>query len=47
MGSAGMRRMAGWMLDVRKSAGEEAVSRRVRRDVEELCGHFPVPGIAA
>ncbi len=47
MGTAEMRRIAGWMLEVLKSGGEATVTVRVRREVEELCGRFPVPGIAA
>jgi glycine hydroxymethyltransferase len=47
MGTAEMRTIAGWLLDVLKSGGEEAVAARVRGQVEELCQRFPVPGIAA
>jgi glycine hydroxymethyltransferase len=47
MGEADMREVAGFILEVLQSNGEEAVSARVRREVEEMCARFPVPGIAA
>jgi glycine hydroxymethyltransferase len=46
MGTDEMRTIAGWILDVLKSGGDEAVIARVRREVEALCERFPVPGIA-
>ena len=47
MGTGEMRTIAGWLLDVLKGGGDEAVAARVRGQVEELCQRFPVPGIAA
>lgn len=47
MGVQQMRRIAGWILEVLQSEGDEAVTARVRREVEELCERYPVPGIAA
>jgi len=47
MGTGEMRTIAGWILDVLKSGGDEAVIARVRREVEALCERFPVPGIPA
>ncbi len=47
MGTSQMRQIAGWILEVVESNGEEAVIARVRGQVEELCGRYPVPGVAA
>jgi glycine hydroxymethyltransferase len=46
MGVDQMRRIAGYILEVLESEGDEAVTARVRREVEDLCGRYPVPGIA-
>jgi len=46
MGVPEMQRIAGWILEVLHSNGDEAVTRRVRGEVEALCAGFPVPGIA-
>lgn len=47
MGCDEMRRIGGWILDVLKHAEDEALLRRMRGEVSELCRHFPVPGIEA
>ena len=39
---AEMRRIAGWIVEVVEACGAEAVVRRVRGEVLELCGRFPV-----
>ncbi|MDE2220270.1 MAG: serine hydroxymethyltransferase [Gammaproteobacteria bacterium] len=39
---AEMRRIAGWIVDVVEAEGAEGVVRRVRGEVLELCGRFPV-----
>ncbi|HVO00160.1 MAG TPA: serine hydroxymethyltransferase [Steroidobacteraceae bacterium] len=39
---AEVRRVAGWIVDVVEAEGADAVVRRVRGDVLELCGRFPV-----
>jgi glycine hydroxymethyltransferase len=45
MGTAEMRTIAGYIVEVLDSGGDEQVTRRVRRGVEEICERFPVPGI--
>jgi len=47
MGTAEMQRIAGYILEVLDSDGEEHLTAQVRRNVEELCSHYPVPGITA
>ncbi len=47
MGTGEMQQIAGWILEVVESNGDEAVIARVREQVEGLCGRYPVPGIAA
>ncbi|MFN8557946.1 MAG: serine hydroxymethyltransferase [Dehalococcoidia bacterium] len=47
MGTDEMRRIAGWIGRTLDHADDEAVAAAVRADVEELCGHYPVPGIVA
>ena len=39
---AEMRRIAGWIVEVVEACGAEAVVQRVRGEVLELCGRFPV-----
>jgi glycine hydroxymethyltransferase len=39
---AEMRHIAGWIVDVVEAEGAEAVVQRVRAEVLELCGRFPV-----
>jgi glycine hydroxymethyltransferase len=39
---AEMRRIADWIVDVVEAEGAEAVVQRVRAEVLELCGRFPV-----
>jgi glycine/serine hydroxymethyltransferase len=47
MGVEEMRRIGGWILQVLKSPDDEGLQHRIRRDVSELCRHFPVPGAEA
>jgi len=46
MGVTEMRRIAGWMLEVLLSNGDDQVTARVHAEVEALCAGFPVPGAA-
>ena len=41
-----MRRIAGWIGEVLAAPEDEAVARRVRGQVEELCEQFPAPADA-
>ncbi|MCE5269584.1 MAG: serine hydroxymethyltransferase [Planctomycetaceae bacterium] len=41
-----MRRIGGWILEVLRAPNDEALGSRVRGQVLELCGQFPVPGDA-
>jgi glycine hydroxymethyltransferase len=41
-----MRRIAGWIGEVLSNPDDAAVQKRVRGQVEELCGHFPAPANA-
>ena len=43
MGADEMRRIGSWMLAVLKAPEDGAVAERIRRDVRELCVHYPVP----
>ena len=40
-----MRRVGAWILEVLKAADDESVCERVRNEVSEFAGAFPVPGI--
>jgi len=44
MGCDEMRRIGGWILEVLKAPDDEPLGKRVRGEVLDLCGHFPVPG---
>ena len=44
LGCDEMRTVGGWILDVFRHPGDEALGGRIRAAVTELCGHFPVPG---
>ncbi len=44
-GADEMKKLGGWMLEVLGKHDDEAVLARVKGEVEELCGRFPVPGI--
>ncbi len=44
MGTGEMRTIGGWILEVLRTPGDEALARRVRGQVIELCRQFPVPG---
>jgi glycine hydroxymethyltransferase len=43
MGTAEMRRIAGWMLEVLRNPADESVLLSIRGEVRELCRQFPVP----
>ena len=45
MDAADMRRVGEWILEVLKSPEDESVLSRVRAEVREFAGDFPVPGI--
>jgi len=45
MGVAEMQTIAGWILEVIRSNGDEQLSDRVRNSVEDLCRGYPVPGV--
>jgi glycine hydroxymethyltransferase len=40
-----MRHLAGWMVKVLKNHDDQATIDSVRKEVEEMCRQFPVPGI--
>lgn len=42
MGTAELRRVGGWIADVLDAPADERVTRRVERDVAELCAAFPL-----
>ena len=44
MGPAEMERIGDWIADVLEDIGNEGAIARVRRDVSELCGKFPLYG---
>ncbi|MSO64580.1 MAG: serine hydroxymethyltransferase [Alphaproteobacteria bacterium] len=46
MGEADMQRLAGWMTDALCQRADKASLGQIRREVEEFCARFPVPGIA-
>jgi len=41
-----MRQVGGWILDVLRAPEDEGVITRVREEIREFAGGFPVPGIA-
>ncbi len=43
MGTSEMRRIAGWILEVLRKPDDEALAKRIRGQVNELCDQFPVP----
>src|SRR5579884_3463317 len=45
MGVEEMRTIAGFIVEVLESNGDEQVTHRVREGVAEICSRFPVPGI--
>jgi glycine hydroxymethyltransferase len=45
MGANEMTQLAAWMDDVARRPDDEARLRAIAREVEELCSHFPAPGI--
>lgn len=45
MGADEMKRMAGWIADVIENVEDEAVLTRIKGEVEDLCAHFPAPGL--
>jgi glycine hydroxymethyltransferase len=44
MGTAEMRTIGGWFLQVLKAPDDEALHARIRGEVKNLCKQFPVPG---
>ena len=38
-----MRRIAGWMLAALGSPDDAAMHERIRGEVREMCGQYPVP----
>jgi len=44
MGTAEMRTIGGWFLQVLKSPEDETLLTRIRGEVKNLCKQFPVPG---
>jgi glycine hydroxymethyltransferase len=43
MGTEEMRRIAGWIISVLKTPDDDALAEKIRGEVRQLCGHFPVP----
>ena len=43
MQAAEMRTVAGWILEVLRAPDDEKVAERIRGQVADLCGQFPVP----
>ncbi len=43
MGIDEMHRIGGWILEALKSRDDEALQKRIRGEVSELCTQFPVP----
>ncbi|MCA9205097.1 MAG: serine hydroxymethyltransferase, partial [Planctomycetales bacterium] len=46
MGADEMRRIGAWMLDALQHADDAERLQRIRGEVSEMCGHFPVPASA-
>jgi glycine hydroxymethyltransferase len=46
MGIDEMRCIAAWMLEVLRQPADESLGQRIRAEVSEMCGHFPVPAAA-
>ena len=46
MGPDQMREIGSWMIQAIKSVDDKAVLSGIRKDVEDLCQHFPVPAAA-
>ena len=45
MGTEEMQRVGGWILEVLGSADDATVGERVRGEISDFCGGFPVPGL--
>ena len=45
MGTGEMQRVGGWILEVLGAADDAAVGERVRGEISDFCGDFPVPGL--
>jgi glycine hydroxymethyltransferase len=45
MTDADMRKLGAWIVQALRAHGDTAVLTGLRREVEEFCGRFPVPGI--
>ena len=46
MGTEQIQQIGGWILEALKNPEDEAVHSRIRGEVSELCGAFPVPAAA-
>ncbi len=46
MGSTEMQRIGAWMLQALQAPDDETLHQRIRKEVSELCTHFPVPAAA-
>ena len=46
MGTDEMRRIGAWILEALKHADDAKVHERIRGEISELCGQFPVPAAA-
>ena len=45
MGTGEMQRVGGWILEVLAAADDASVGERVRGEISDFCGDFPVPGL--
>src|SRR5207237_1043119 len=45
MGTDEMRRIGGWIVEAIRKRDDAAVHDRIRADVRDLVGRFPVPGL--
>jgi glycine hydroxymethyltransferase len=46
MGTAEMKRIGGWILEVLRAPDDERLAARIRGDVSAMCESFPVPAAA-
>lgn len=46
MGKTEMEKLGDWMAEVVAAPEDEALTTRVAGEIQELCGHFPAPGLA-
>ena len=45
MGTGEMQRVGSWILEVLAAADDASVGERVRGEISDFCGDFPVPGL--